>query len=348
MSTRRISVVLPVYNEAENIQTSLRGLWDALKDLEHEILVCYDFDADTTLPAIAAMPDKPPTVRLVRNDIGRGAANALRAGFAAATGDVVVTTMADLSDPPERIPVMADKMRSEGLAVVAGSRYMRGGSQSGGPFLKRTFSRWAGILLRAIAGIGTHDVTTNFRAYSREFLAVTPVESKAGFEIALELTTKAHNHGFGVGEIPSSWQDRSAGTSRFRMWKWMPSYLRWWMSAAITPLVVWAVLFALAGVGWYAAGVAVEDAPRHRLVVAGFALIGAGVLLVLRRARGRTVAWDALQAALWAHPWHADLTLGDARFLDAPTTGAASALFAWISLRARGTAAAQRRSQRAA
>src|SRR6058998_2432280 len=94
-----ISVVLPVYDERENIAACLRGLWGALAAVEHEILVCYDFDEDSTLPVIAAMPDRPPSVRLVRNTLGRGAPNAIRAGFAAAQGDVVVTTMADLSDP---------------------------------------------------------------------------------------------------------------------------------------------------------------------------------------------------------------------------------------------------------
>ena len=131
-----ISVVLPVFNEQDNIAACLRGLWKALESHEHEILVCYDFDADTTLPAIAAMPDKPPTVRLVKNELGRGAAFAIRAGFDAAQGDVVVTTMADLCDPPEVIPLMAAKVRGEGADVVAGSRYMQGGSQSGGPLLK--------------------------------------------------------------------------------------------------------------------------------------------------------------------------------------------------------------------
>lgn len=235
----KISVVVPVYNERDNIATCLRGLWRALQSMPHEILVCYDFDEDTTLQGIAAMNDAPPSLRLVKNTIGRGAANALRSGFAAATGDVVVTTMADLSDPPENIPRMAELMRRENLAVVAGSRYMRGGSQTGGPILKRTLSRIAGVSLDWIAGVGTKDATSNFRAYSKAFLDSVTIESRAGFEIALELTVKAHLAHRGVGEVPSSWSDRTAGESRFRLWKWMPNYLRWWLRAAWQPLVVW-------------------------------------------------------------------------------------------------------------
>src|SRR5512144_529347 len=133
---RSISVVLPVYNESESIAACLRGLAAALRSEEHEILVCYDTEEDTTLPAIAEMPDRPASLKLVRNTLGRGALNAIRAGFAAAQGDVVVTSMADLSDPPEVILEMAKAIRA-GADVVSGSRYMRGGSQTGGPWLKR-------------------------------------------------------------------------------------------------------------------------------------------------------------------------------------------------------------------
>ncbi|HEV3026208.1 MAG TPA: glycosyltransferase family 2 protein, partial [Planctomycetota bacterium] len=95
-----ISVILPVYNEGGNIAACLRGLTQALQGLEHEILVCYDFEEDNTLPAIAAMEDRPASVKPVRNSLGRGPAFAIRAGLEAARGDVLVTTMADLSDPP--------------------------------------------------------------------------------------------------------------------------------------------------------------------------------------------------------------------------------------------------------
>ncbi len=241
---RRISVVLPVYNERESIAPCLRGLASALAGEEHEILVCHDTDEDTTLPAIAAMPDRPASVRLVRNTLGRGALNAIRSGFAAASGDVVVTSMADLSDPPELIPRMAEKIR-DGADVVAGSRYMRGGSQKGGPWLKRTLSRIAGVSLRWISGIGTHDSTSNFRAYSKTFLDSVTIESRAGFEIALELTVKAHLAGRKVDEVPSSWVERESGKSNFKLWKWLPSYLRWYLRAAIEPAIVLGIWLAM-------------------------------------------------------------------------------------------------------
>jgi glycosyltransferase involved in cell wall biosynthesis len=231
MTAECISVILPVYNEEGNIAACLRGLAKALDGLDHELLVCYDFDEDTTLPAIARMENKPAAVKLIRNSLGRGPAHAIRAGFQAARGDVLVVTMADLSDPPEAIRAMARKIREEGADVVSGSRYMDGGSQTGGPWLKTFLSRTAGRSLHCLAGLGTHDATTNFRAYSRRFIESVRIESEHGMELALELTVKAHRTGYRVDEVPSSWQDRSAGESRFRLWKWLPRYLRWYLLA---------------------------------------------------------------------------------------------------------------------
>jgi len=291
MSPALISLVLPVYNEGQNIGECLRRIERGLAGEPHEILVCYDMDEDTTLPAIAAMPDRPASVRLVKNTLGRGAPKAMRAGFAAAQGDVIVTTMADLSDPPELVPRMAQLVRA-GAEVVSGSRYMRGGSQQGGPLLKRTLSRSAGLLLYWICGLRTRDPTNNFRAYSPRFLAGVLVESSGGFEIALELTVKAHLAGARVAEIPSSWVDRSAGKSRFRLWKWMPNYLRWFVRAVLAPVLALALLLASAAWAVHAGGTHV---PAH----AGIAL---AVLVLARIVRGRNTRWDILQPALWILP----------------------------------------------
>lgn len=297
MSHSLVSVVLPVYNEGENIAECLRRIASALAGHAHEILVCYDFEEDSTLPAIAAMPDRPASVRLVRNTLGRGAPKAMRAGFQAAAGDVVVTTMADLSDPPELIPRMAVLVRA-GADVVSGSRYMRGGEQHGGPLVKRTLSRAAGLLLHWICGLRTHDPTNNFRAYAPRFLAAIEVESEKGFEIALELTVKAHLAGARVAEIPSSWTDRSAGRSNFRLWAWMPYYLRWFWRAMLAPLATALVLAGSLAAAW--PRIAEAGPARTRTLAAALAALV--VLVALRVVRGRTTRADVLQPALWILP----------------------------------------------
>jgi hypothetical protein len=116
----------------------------------------------------------------------------------------------------------------DGADVVAASRYMRGGGQVGGPRLKRLMSRVAGLTLHWFAGVATHDPTNNFKLYSRRFLDEVTIESQAGFELALELTVKATLAGRRVAEVPTTWRDRTAGESNFKLRKWLPQYLRWY------------------------------------------------------------------------------------------------------------------------
>jgi dolichol-phosphate mannosyltransferase len=224
-----ISLVVPVYNEADNIGPFLRDVEAAVRE-PHEILLVYDFPEDKTLPAVGALDPPVPSVRLVQNTLGRGVLNALRAGFLGSKGDVVVVMMADRSDEPSAVEPMARLVRA-GCDVVAGSRYMRGGRQEGGPLLKRLASRFAGLSLHYLAGLPVHDATNNFRAYSRRLVEQVPVEGKAGFAVALELTLKAHWNGWRLAEVPTTWRDRTAGESRFRLWGWLPHYLRWYVEA---------------------------------------------------------------------------------------------------------------------
>lgn len=226
---RMISLVVPVYNEANNIQAFLRDVECTIGEA-HEILIVYDFPEDNTLAAVAALTPPCLSVRLVHNTLGRGVLNAIKAGFQTSKGDVVIVMMADRSDDPRSVAAMAQLVR-EGADVVAGSRYVHGGRQEGGPLLKRTLSRLAGMSLHYFAGLPIHDATNNFRAYSRRAIEQIPIEGEASFAIALELTLKAHWRGWRLAEVPTVWRDRTAGESRFRLWAWLPHYLRWYLRA---------------------------------------------------------------------------------------------------------------------
>jgi hypothetical protein len=152
----------------------------------------------------------------------------MRAGISASGGTYVLITMADGSDEPHIIDRMVALARN-GADVVAASRYMRGGRQVGGPLLKGLMSRAAGLTLHWFAGVQTHDPTNNFKLYSRRFLDDVTIESRAGFELALELTVKATIDGRKVAQLPTTWRDRTTGTSNFRLRSWLPHYLRWYL-----------------------------------------------------------------------------------------------------------------------
>jgi dolichol-phosphate mannosyltransferase len=222
-----LSVVVPVYNEGENVAPTLRGIVEKTHIRPLEVLVVHDFDEDTTVPVVKRMQAEMPELRLHRNTLGRGVLNAMKSGLRAARAPYVLITMGDGSDDPTDIDPMYELAR-EGADVVAGSRYMRGGRQLGGPLLKRTMSRTAGLSLHWIGGLPTHDATSNFRMYSKRLLNQVSIESLGGFELGLELTVKAYRLGLRVAEVPTTWRDRTAGQSRFKLWQWLPRYLHWY------------------------------------------------------------------------------------------------------------------------
>ena len=231
MTAPELSIVMPVFKEGVAVEPALRALERDIRT-PHEILVVYDFDEDPTVPVIERLSEELQAVRGHRNDLGRGVLNAMKAGIAASRGPFVLITMADGSDEPHLVDAMVALAR-DGADVVAASRYMPGGRQLGGPPLKRLMSRAAGLTLHWFAGVRTHDPTNNFKLYARRFLDAVTIESTAGFELALELTVKATLDGRTVSQVPTTWRDRTAGQSNFKLRKWLPHYLHWYRKAFV-------------------------------------------------------------------------------------------------------------------
>lgn len=230
MKSDAIDFIVPVYNEGANIAAALAELYGTVKRPKR-VLIVYDFDGDDTVPVVRELVPHYPGLSLVRNSLGKGVINAIRAGVEAAESDVVIVSMADLSDDLGVVDEMVRLIRDKGYDIVCASRYMRGGRQIGGPALKRLLSRIAGTSLYWLGGLPIHDATNAFRAYRLSVLQKIPIESSGGFEYSLEITAKAHIAGHRVTEVPATWRDRTAGQSRFRLAKWLPHYLRWYVYA---------------------------------------------------------------------------------------------------------------------
>src|SRR5437773_1796358 len=139
-SDSTVDFIVPVYNEAENIERALREL-DASTPLPKRLIVVYDFDEDSTLPVVRTL--NIGSITLVKNSHGKGVLDAIRTGIDAATGDVVIISMADLSDDTRVIGEMIRLIREEHYDIVCASRYMRGGRHIGVPLLKKSLSRLA-------------------------------------------------------------------------------------------------------------------------------------------------------------------------------------------------------------
>ncbi len=225
-----LTIVIPVYNEGENIRTAITEICAKVKH-DFVIMVVHDFDGDNTLPVVRELQETHGNIRLMRNKYGRGALNAIKTGLEEAETKYVVVTMADLSDPPEVMNAMIDAAERENAAVVCASRYMKGGHQIGGPVIKGLMSRTAGLTLCWFAGVPTHDATNSFKLYRKTFLDSVKIESTGGFELGLELVVKAYRMGLKICEVPTTWRDREAGKSRFKILAWLPSYLKWYFAA---------------------------------------------------------------------------------------------------------------------
>jgi dolichol-phosphate mannosyltransferase len=224
-----LHIVTPVYNEAENFPALYKELKKKVK-IPHKIVVVYDFDEDSTIPVVRMYQKNDKNLVLHKNNRGRGVLNAILSGFDYVKSGPLLVTMADLSDDLGIVDTMY-KAYTEGADVVCGSRYMKGGRQIGGPLFKRTLSRLAGVSLRWVRRFPTHDVTNNFKLYDKAFLDSIDIESGGGFEVAMEITVKAFKHHKKIIEIPATWHDRTAGESNFKLWGWLPAYLRWYFVA---------------------------------------------------------------------------------------------------------------------
>lgn len=225
----RVSVVIPAYAEGEHIIGVLDRLLEAVQ-LPCEVLVVVDSPDDPTVAVVNEYAKREPRLSCLVNTYGRGPANAIRYGIGAAAAPVAVVTMADGCDDARQIDDLV-RLVERGVAVAAASRYMPGGQQVGGPLLKGLLSRLAGKSLHLLARVGTRDATNSFKAYSTAFVRSVGIDSRAGFEIGIELTAKARRLGRPVAEIPTIWLDRQAGVSNFRVIRWLPAYLRWYRFA---------------------------------------------------------------------------------------------------------------------
>lgn len=222
-----LDIVVPVYNEGENILPLFGEIAREIKT-PCRVMAVYDFEEDTTVPVIKAHKEEYSfSIDIVLNTIGRGALNAIKAGMKASSAEMVLVMMADSSDALDVVDDMCLKM-AEGYDLVAGSRYMAGGKQLGGPRFKCFLSRMAGLSLHTLSGIPTHDCTNSFKLYRRSMLEAINIQSKGGFEIGLEIAVKAYAAGYRITEVPSVWRDREGGESHFHLWKWLPGYLHWY------------------------------------------------------------------------------------------------------------------------
>lgn len=223
------SIIMPAHNEGKDILHILSRINETLT-IDFECIIVVDSLEDSTVPIIKKFSKTNKSFRLIVNALGTGPALAIRQGIQFSKSNIVVVTMADASDDVRDIEELV-LLVERGVDVACASRYMATGQQIGAPALKSFLSRFAGKSLNFFARVGTKDATNSFKAYNKEFLSRVGIESKFGFEMGIELVAKAHRFGYLIAEIPTIWIERTRGKSQFKLIKWIPRYIKWYLYA---------------------------------------------------------------------------------------------------------------------
>ncbi len=243
-----LSIVIPIYNEEENIST----LWERLSRVmaEHfsdpakpwEIIFTDDGSRDRSLGMLLDIARAEPRVKVVEFNRNYGQHSAIFGAFAEVEGQIVVTLDADLQNPPEEIPKLVAKVE-EGYDVVGGWRQ---GRQENDSFFRTMPSKIVNAITRKTTGVILHDYGCMLRAYSRDVVnAMLLCKERSSFIPAL-----ANSFAKRVTEVPVAHAERAAGTSKYGLWKLINLQFDLLTSFSLLPLQmlsVFGVVTAAAG-----------------------------------------------------------------------------------------------------
>ena len=211
-----VAVVLPTYNESENIARLLTQLRNVLPAAR--LFVVDDNSPDGTGDIAERCARELGGIEVLHRPGKQGLGSAYRQGFThviAQGVDVVVSMDVDFSHDPLAIPAMLAEIESGSDAVI-GSRYVSGGGTKNWPLHRRLLSRWGNLYTGAVLGVKVRDCTSGFRAYrSSALAAIAPETTKAeGYAFLSELVVRLSRRGLKISEVPILFIDRENGTSK--------------------------------------------------------------------------------------------------------------------------------------
>ena len=233
-----LSIVIPMFNEAENVEASLGRVEEVLASFDgtYEIIAVNDGSLDNTLEILNRLAEQYGKLKIVSypNNIGRGMA--LRKGFKKSSGEIIVSIDADLSYSPHYILDLVETLRREPeVDLVLASPYMPGGGVKNVPVLRLWISKFGNKILRLAMPNRIYTSTGIFRAYRKKVLDSLEIESD-GKEIHLEILSKALGLGYRVKESPAILTSRKRGKSKFKFRKTAISHLVF--SAFEKPMII--------------------------------------------------------------------------------------------------------------
>ena len=201
----RVSVVVPALNEADNLEHVL----PRMPPWVHEVILVDDHCTDDT---VAVARQLMPSIRVVANHRPGGKGNALRTGFEAATGDVIVQIDADGSEAPEEIPAFVGAIMA-GADYAKGTRFVPGGGTSDMTLLRRWGNKVFVLLVRLLFGARFTDLCYGYNAFRADAIRRLDLDAD-GFEIEAMLNVRAHKAQLRIREVPSFETERVCGVGR--------------------------------------------------------------------------------------------------------------------------------------
>jgi len=215
----KLSIVIPAHNEEQNIDKCLDQLRETIGvkyGIPYEIVVVNDSSRDGTESIIRRQIDADDGVRIVNRLPPGGFGRAVRAGIEAATGDVIVIYMADLSDNPEDVVAYYRKIE-EGYDCVFGSRFTKGSVVQNYPKFKLIVNRIINRCIQLMFFMPFNDVTNAFKAYRAEVIHDCGPYRASHFNITIEMSLSAVIRKYNIAQIPISWHGRTWGSSNLSL-----------------------------------------------------------------------------------------------------------------------------------
>lgn len=233
-STPKITVVVPTYNERENLAI-LTAQLEALGIPNLHVLVVDDNSPDGTGDiADVLASDSGGTVSVLHRTEKNGLGRAYVAGMTRALAEnsqIVIQMDADLSHPVSAIPAMVERIQNQGADLVIGSRYVAGGSTAAEwPWHRKALSLWANFYVRTILRLKVKDGTAGFKAWTASGLRTIDVASigSNGYSFQVEMNYRTAQRGLKIVEVPIRFEERIEGASKMNVREQIESALTPW------------------------------------------------------------------------------------------------------------------------
>ncbi|MEX1092862.1 MAG: polyprenol monophosphomannose synthase [Acidimicrobiia bacterium] len=214
MPTERVTVVIPTYNEREN----LAHIVPAVTHQGFRVLVVDDSSPDGTADLARRISATDSRVSVLQRHTKEGLGPAYAAGFDRAIADgaeIIIEMDADFSHDPADLPRLVEAI-DNGADIAIGSRYVPGGSTPDWPLHRQVISKGGNIYVRIMLGLGIRDATAGFRAFRVPALQSLPYSTAeaSGYGFQVEMAWRASQAGLNIVEVPIAFRDRAQGTSK--------------------------------------------------------------------------------------------------------------------------------------